>query len=394
MRPVFLVWPNRGEFLYWTSKLGVQFGHRPLFRGSRRTRRLWRRPGHCQCPGFFMSACSSRVPSLSELVWLPAPERSLCAAPGACRESILRRVFRCFGREGRLSESAGGVCVRSVLWRRTKWLSGCWRRRVGGHGGETRLFEPSGAYHKTWRPQQAYWHAEVRKAARSCGRAGWGIERAERGRGAPWAWSRKGERGAGELAWPGGEARSRQPAAGRGARGPESPRAWRSVDSLDASCSWCSTLGPVLERADTSPLWRMSAFCLTGPGEGPKLAVDFVPPPWGRPCPGPVKSEKARTPASARASSCPHDRGWDPTSRNRCLCRVCGPAGTRSGLARHTRVRRAAWASSPSGHPAQKLRGRQNAQAFCQAVQGVSVGGVWLVHVGAAETRIGNPSRA
>ena len=340
-----------------------------------------------------MSACSSRVSSLPELVWLPALERSLCAAPGACRGSLLRRVFRCFGREGRFSESAGGVCVRSELWRRTKWLSGCWRRRVGGHGGETRLSEPSGAYHKTCRPQQAYWRASVRKAARSCGRAGWGMERAERGRGAPWAWSRKDERGAGELAWPGGGARSRQPAAGRGARGPGSPRAWWSAVLLDARCSWCSTLGPVLERADTLPLWRMSAFCLTGPGEGPRLAVDFSRHLGARP-PGSVKSEKARTPASARAFSCPHDRGWDPTSRNRCLCRARGPAGTRSRLARVTHVRRLASTSSPSGHPAQKLRGRQNAQAFCQSVQGVSVGGVWLVHVGAAETRIGNPSRA
>ena len=150
-----------------------------------------------------MSACSSRVLSLPELVWLPALERSLCAAPGVCRGSLLRRVFRCFGREGRPSESAGGVCVRSELWRRTKWLPCCWRRRVGGHGGETRLSEPSGAYHKTWRPQQAYSRASPRKAARAHGCAGWGMERAERGRGAPWAWSRKDERGAGELAWPG-----------------------------------------------------------------------------------------------------------------------------------------------------------------------------------------------
>ena len=54
-------------------------------------------------------------------------------------------------------------------------------------------------------------------------------------------------------------------------------------------CSWCSLGDRVRERADTLSLWRMSAFCLTGAGERPRVPMEFF---WhlgAALSPGPVK---------------------------------------------------------------------------------------------------------
>ena len=53
-------------------------------------------------------------------------------------------------------------------------------------------------------------------------------------------------------------------------------RACWSSENLDVLCSWCSIPHPVRERADGFLLWRISAFCLTGLGERPRVPTDFL----------------------------------------------------------------------------------------------------------------------
>ena len=134
-------------------------------------------------------------------------------------------------------------------------------------------------------------------------------------------------------------------------------RACWSSEHLGVLCSWCSLGGRERERADILPLWRMSAFCLTGPGEGPRVPVEFS---WHPrdPTPDPSKLEKkARTPPSVRASSC-LPAGFRLSASQNCFWSCgWGLARTRGWRVPRPHCRRVLLGSTVSGRPSDKVKG-------------------------------------
>ena len=115
---------------------------------------LWRRPGHCHCPGFFMPACSSRVFSLPLVALPPAPERALRVAPAASWGSVLRQAAVCPRPAGQCFQGAGHGRGRRGLRGATGCGSGTSRQCLRCHRGDTRLSSRLAHYHNNGRSQQ------------------------------------------------------------------------------------------------------------------------------------------------------------------------------------------------------------------------------------------------
>ena len=179
---------------------------------------------------------------------------------------------------------AAGQTLGSAGWGRGSraygWAMGCFcgrsRQRVGRHGGETRLCKCLGTYHKNVRSQRVCRNVRSGSRGRLCAGVGCGLERAANGAGLCGQFPENGRAASEEGACKARERGGVADLEGGLRVGACSAGACWPVEHVGVFCSWCSIPHPVRERADGFLLWRISAFCLTGLGERPRVPTDFL----------------------------------------------------------------------------------------------------------------------
>ena len=222
-----------------------------------------------------MPACSSRVFSLPLVALPPAPERPLRVAPAASWGSVLRQDAVCPRPAGQCFRGAGHGRGRRGLRGATGCGSGTSRQCLRCHRGtlDCRAVSPltiiTGGRNRFGvlaRPGQGAAWSIVRGPDRCVRRAGalvWALS----GKRPGWAPLRGRETGGGVRVWE----RERDVRAGRAI----ASGALRGAPGCAGSFIGARS---VTRWADTRLLWRMCAFCLTGPGERPRVPVELSAP--------------------------------------------------------------------------------------------------------------------